>query len=66
MKRTVQTLYRSVFALAVVGSLSFGAVEAFGVTLPGKDAARPWCDPVKCNVQCGGYGICQNNVCLCY
>ena len=66
MKRTVQTLYRTVFALAVLGSLSFGAVEAFGVTLPGKDAARPWCDPVKCNAQCGGYGICQNNICLCY
>lgn len=66
MKRTAQTVYRTVFALAVVGSLSFGAVEAFGVTLPAKDSARPWCDPVKCNEQCGGYGICQNNVCLCY
>ena len=66
MKRTVQIVYRCIFALGISGSLTFGAAEALGVTLPGKDANRPWCDPVKCNQQCGGYGICQNNVCLCY
>jgi hypothetical protein len=66
MKRTVQTVNRCIFALGVVGSLTFGAAQAFGVSLPSSSAQRPWCDPVKCNEQCGGYGICQNNVCLCY
>lgn len=66
MKRTVTTLNRCLFALAIVGSLTFGAAEAFGFSLTGKDAQRPWCDPVKCNEQCGGYGICQGFNCLCY
>jgi hypothetical protein len=66
MKRTVHTLSRTLFALGILGSLTFGATQAFGFSLPQKDASRPWCDPVKCNAQCGGYGICQNNVCLCY
>ncbi len=66
MKRTVQTLRRCISALGIAGSLSFGAAEAFGLPLSRGDANRPWCDPVKCNAQCGGYGICQNNVCLCY
>jgi len=65
MKRAVTTLNRTLFALGILGSLTFGAAEAFGFSLAGKDA-RPWCEPVKCNAQCGGYGICQNNVCLCY
>ena len=66
MKRTVHTLQRCIFAAGILGSLTFGAAEAFGFSLSGADANRPWCDPVKCNEQCGGYGICQNNVCLCY
>lgn len=64
MKRP--TLYRAVFALGILGSLTFGATQAFGLPLSRDTAERPWCEPVKCNQQCGGYGICQNNVCLCY
>ena len=66
MKRSVHTLKRCLFAAGVLGCLTFGAAEAFGFSLSGKDANRPWCNPVTCNEQCGGYGICQNNVCLCY
>jgi hypothetical protein len=66
MKRSVQNLNRCLYGLGILASLSFGAAQAFGFSLPEKDADRPWCDPVKCNEQCGGYGICQNNVCLCY
>ncbi len=66
MKQPVQTLNRCLFALAIVGSLTFGAAEAFGATRPDRTADRPWCDPVQCNAQCGGYGICQNFTCLCY
>jgi len=64
MKRSIRAVSRTLFAVGILGALSFGAAEAFGVTL--QKEARPWCDPVKCNAQCGGYGICQNNVCLCY
>ena len=66
MKRNVQNLNRLVFALGIACSLTFGAAQAFGLSLPEDTAERPWCDPVKCNEQCSGYGICQNNVCLCY
>ena len=66
MKRSIPILYRAVFALGILGSLTFGATQAFGFSLPHKAADRPWCQPLSCNQQCGGYGICQNNVCLCY
>jgi hypothetical protein len=66
MKRSVPILYRAVVALGILGSLTFGATQAFGLSLPRKAAERPWCEPVKCNQQCGGYGICQGYVCLCY
>jgi len=66
MSRAVTILKRGAFAAAILGSLTFGTAEAFGFSLTPRDASRPWCDPVKCNEQCGGYGICQNNVCLCY
>ncbi|HSU12501.1 hypothetical protein [Longimicrobium sp.] len=65
MKRA-PILRRCAFALGVLGSLTFGAAQAFGSAPTPRDASRPWCDPVQCNVKCGGYGICQNNVCLCY
>lgn len=66
MKRAIHTLNRWIFALGIVGSLTFGAAEAFGFSGPSKDEERPWCDPVKCNAQCGGYGICSGFNCLCY
>ncbi|HEX6750306.1 MAG TPA: hypothetical protein VF092_23635 [Longimicrobium sp.] len=66
MKRSVQILNRCLFALGIIGSLTFGAAEAFGSARTDKTAARPWCEPVQCNAQCGGYGICQGFQCLCY
>lgn len=66
MKRAAPILQRSLLALGIAASLSFGAAQAFGAPAASRDAARPWCDPVECNARCGGYGICQNNVCLCY
>lgn len=65
MARSIRNLNRSLFALGVFGALTFGAAQAFAA--PAKDAAdRPYCDPVKCNEQCGGYGICSGFTCLCY
>jgi hypothetical protein len=66
MKRSVEMIKRSVFALGVLGSLSFGTAQAFGMSGSKAEAARPWCNPVDCNAKCGGYGICQNNICYCY
>ena len=66
MTRTVRMLNRSFYALAVAGALAFGASQAFASSTPAGDAARPYCDPVKCNAECGGYGICSGFNCLCY
>jgi hypothetical protein len=66
MKRSIRLLNRSVFALGVLGSLGFGASQAFAVSRPETAIARPWCDPVKCNFDCGGYGICSGYNCYCY
>ena len=66
MKRAVPIVQRCVLALGILGSLTFGAAQAFGAPAAPRDASRPWCDPVQCNAACGGYGICQNNVCYCY
>ncbi len=66
MKRSIPLLGRSLFALGVLGALTFGAAEAFATSQPRQDAARPWCDPVKCNASCGGYGMCSGYTCYCY
>jgi hypothetical protein len=64
MKRSIRRFSRAAFAFGVLGSLAFGASQAFAMSRP-DDAARPYCDPVKCNAQCGGYGICSGFNCLC-
>lgn len=66
MKRSIRLLNRSLFALGIFGVLTFGAAEVFASSKPAEDAARPWCEPVKCNAECGGYGICSGFNCLCY
>ena len=66
MKRSIRLLNRSVFALAMVGALAFGAAEALAAPRVEAQADRPWCNPVKCNEECGGYGICSGFNCLCY
>jgi hypothetical protein len=66
MKRPIRLLSRSVFAVAILGSLGFGAAEALAMSRPQADAARPWCEPVKCNADCGGYGVCSGFNCYCY
>lgn len=66
MKRSIRLFNRSVFALGILGALGFGTAEALAMSRPVADAARPYCDPVKCNFDCGGYGICSGFNCLCY
>jgi hypothetical protein len=63
--RIVRTLSRWTFALAVAGSLALGATEAFASPRGGDEEGRPWCNPAKCNEDCGGYGICRGYECLC-
>lgn len=65
MKRSLQRINRSLFVVGVLGALTFGAAEAFGLSLPKDEADRPWCNPVKCNADCGGQGICRGYDCLC-
>jgi hypothetical protein len=64
----IRRLNRSLYALAVLGALTFGAAQAFATSgQPGTDRGRPYCDPDECNVRCGGYGICYGTYgCLCY
>lgn len=64
MPRTLRLINRSFYALAVCGALAFGVSEAFAA--PAQDQARPYCDPVKCNAACGGYGLCSGYNCFCY
>ena len=67
MPGSIHLAKRSLYALTVLGTLAFGASQAFATSAPsGSDAARPYCDPVKCNAACGGYGICEGFNCLCY
>jgi hypothetical protein len=66
MKRSIRLFNRSLFALGILGALTFGASEVFASSKSGEEAARPWCEPVKCNAECGGYGICSGFNCLCY
>lgn len=66
MKRSIRIISHSVFTLGVLGSLSFGAAQAFGMSRPEAETARSWCNGAVCIGQCGGYGVCHNNVCNCY
>ncbi len=66
MKRSIRLIHRSVFALGILCALGFGTAEAFARTRPQAEAARPWCKPAECNLECGGYGICSGYNCYCY
>jgi len=67
MKRSIQSLYRSLCAAALLGALAFGAAEAFASPKQDLAANRPICDPDECNTRCGGYGICDPRWgCLCW
>lgn len=65
MKQSSRIVGRALFALGVLGALAFGAAEGLAAPRGEADAARPYCDPVKCNAACGGYGICSGWQCLC-
>ena len=67
MKHSIQLLSRSLYAAALLGALAFGATEAFAAPKQDLAAKGPVCDPVACDIHCGGYGICDPRWgCLCW
>ena len=74
MSRSLSYLRRGLLGIAVVGSLGFGATQAFANPDPGVDIGScPWLPfpfASECDEECGfssfDYGICSEGRCRCY
>jgi len=58
---------RSLYALALLGALAFGAAQAFAAAPNPADAAANSCIRTGCWTVCGETGgLCSGGICYCY
>lgn len=60
----IRLLNRALYTVAAVGSLAFGATQAFAATGPQQNAR--YCDTESCWAYCHGPGGCWSGQCICY
>jgi hypothetical protein len=70
MKGTMGRTGRAFAALAFVGALGFGTVQAFaGPATPGGAGAARYCEDTSCSIKCRYQGAvsghCSSGVCIC-
>lgn len=66
MARIARLPARFVFAAAVLGSLAFGATQAFAAPPTPSPSETRFCDDGFCAYACGGLGYCLGAACVCY
>lgn len=68
MARNIRIPARFVYAAAVLGSLAFGATQAFATPAESSAAEARACSDAQCAYMCGGLGYCLRGgpSCACY
>ena len=66
MARIARIPTRFVYAAAVLGSLAFGATQAFAAPSALAASEARSCDEASCDYWCGGLGHCVRGACACY
>jgi hypothetical protein len=67
MSGFIRLATRSLYALALLGALAFGAAQAFAATPEPGNATSRSCIRTGCWVVCGSTGgLCVGEICYCY
>ncbi|HEX8272925.1 MAG TPA: hypothetical protein VF615_09835 [Longimicrobiaceae bacterium] len=66
MARIARIPARLAYAAALLGSLAFGATQAFAAPATPSSSEARFCDEGFCDYFCGGLGHCTVGGCACY